>query len=81
MDKEKDFLNPAQVRAKEIEYQKEVEKKRLEYMDDEKHERYMRTMFQEEERTEHSGVPPAKDRIKNYKCRSIKRTIPSEAPN
>ena len=36
-------------------------------------------MFQEEERTEHSGVPPAKDRIKNYKCRSIKRTIPSAA--
>lgn len=50
-------------------------------MDDEKHEEYMRDMFRNyeyhpAERTDISSVLPAKDRIKQYKTRTIKRTIP-----
>lgn len=42
-------------------------------MDDEKHEQYMRNMFiYPKERTDIASVLPAKDRIKQYKCRTIK---------
>jgi hypothetical protein len=41
-------------------------------MDDEAHDRYMKKMFAEEERTDHRGVLPAKDRIKQYKVKQIK---------
>jgi hypothetical protein len=42
-----------------------VEEKRLELMDDEKHEQYMRNMFiYPKERTDIASVLPAKDRIK-----------------
>ena len=44
--KEADFLNPAQVLAKEKEDARLVEVKRLEIMDDDKHEEYMKNMFQ-----------------------------------
>jgi|DEB0MinimDraft_12_1074336.scaffolds.fasta_scaffold44949_1 hypothetical protein len=40
-------------------------------MDDEKHEKYMREMFEYEERTEHRGVIPARDRIKQFKTRKV----------
>jgi hypothetical protein len=33
-------------------------------MDDEKHEKYMRNMFYNDERSELKGVIPARDRIK-----------------
>jgi hypothetical protein len=48
-------------------------------MDDEKHDRYMRGMFENNERKEIPSVLPAKDRIKLYKTRVVKRkdTIPS----
>jgi hypothetical protein len=52
------------VKAKEEEKAVEVEKMRLEFMDDEHHDRYMREMFYNEERTEHKGILPARDRIK-----------------
>jgi hypothetical protein len=38
-------------------------------MNDENHEKYMKEMFHEEERTDHPGVLPAKDRIKTYKTK------------
>jgi hypothetical protein len=51
-------------------------------MDDERHDRYMRDMFKDEnkERNEIPSVLPAKDRIKLYKTKVIKRTIPSALP-
>jgi|TARA_B110001450_G_scaffold85645_1_gene81587 hypothetical protein len=51
-------------------------------MDDERHDRYMRDMFKDEnkERNEIPSVLPAKDRIKLYKTKVIKRTIPSAFP-
>ena len=49
-------------------------------MDDEKHDRYMRDMFDEKERNEIPSVLPAKDRIKLYKTKVIKRSIPSAIP-
>lgn len=76
-----EFLNPAQVKAKEEERAIEVEKKRLEYMDDENHDRYMREMFYNEERTEHKGILPARDRIKQYKTKNIRRNITTANPN
>lgn len=46
-------------------------------MDNEKHEEYMRNMFKyPKERTDISSVLPAKDRIKQYKTRTIKRSVP-----
>lgn len=43
--KENDFLNPAQVKAREEEEAIKIEEKRLEYMDDDKHDAFMREMF------------------------------------
>lgn len=79
-EKENDFLNPAQVKAKEEELKAKMEEKRLEFMDDEKHEQYMREIFEAEERTDHKGILPAKDRIKQYKTKAIRRNIPSAYP-
>ena len=79
-DATQEFLNPAQVKAKEEERAIEVEKKRLEFMDDENHDRYMRDMFYNEERTEHKGILPARDRIRQYKTKNIRRNIISAMP-
>lgn len=49
-------------------------------MDDENHDKYMREMFYNEERTEHKGVLPARDRIKQYKTKNIRRNIISAFP-
>ena len=49
-------------------------------MDDEQHEKYMKKMFYNEERTEHNGILPAKDRIKQYKTKSIKKQWPTGLP-
>ena len=49
-------------------------------MDDERHDKYMRDMFKKNERKEIPSVLPAKDRIKLYKTKTIKRTIPSAIP-
>jgi hypothetical protein len=40
----------------------------------------MREMFDEKERNEIPSVLPAKDRIKLYKTKIIKRNIPSALP-
>jgi len=40
----------------------------------------MRDIFKFEQRTEHKGVLPAKDRLKSYKTKNIKRHIPSAVP-
>lgn len=52
-----------------------MEEKRLEFIDDEKHEQYMREIFKADERTDHKGILPAKDRIKQYKTKAIRRNI------
>lgn len=57
-----------------------LEDKRREFMDDEKHDAEMRRMFRDEERTEIPSVLPAKDRIKLYRTKVIKRSIPSALP-
>lgn len=40
----------------------------------------MREIFEDSKRTEHKGVPPARDRIKSYKVKGIKRNVPSAFP-
>tara|TARA_B110000914_G_scaffold211400_1_gene211443 strand:- start:693 stop:959 length:267 start_codon:yes stop_codon:yes gene_type:complete len=45
-------------------------------MDDEKHDRYMRERFEKGERKEIASVLPAKDRIKLYKTKIVKRKEP-----
>ena len=80
MQKEEDFLNPAQVKAKELEHQAKVEERRLEIMDDDNHDKYLRAMFEYYERTEHKGIIPARDRIKQYKTKTIRRNLPSALP-
>jgi hypothetical protein len=41
-------------------------------------EKRMDEMFEDGERTEHKGIAPARERIKNFKVRSImKRNLPS----
>lgn len=76
---ENDFLNPDIVDKRHAALAAEREKKRAEYMDDEQHERYMKDIFAEGERTDHKGIIPAKDRIKQYKTRLIKRQAPGTA--
>lgn len=77
--KESDFLNPDQVAARQGALALVREEKRLEYMDDERHERYMKEIFANEQRTDHRGIIPAKDRIRQYKTRLLKRQAPSTA--
>ena len=74
-------MNPAQVRAKEAELAERVEEARLEVMDDDKHDRKLRDMFlYPPERTEHKGIIPARERIKQYKTKTIRRNLPSALP-
>jgi len=68
------------VKAKEEAQAAIVEEKRQEFMDDEKHNKYMRNMYENDERKEIASVLPAKDRIKLYKTKLIKRSIPSAIP-
>lgn len=49
-------------------------------MDDDNHDKYMREMFYNEERTEHKGILPARDRIRQYKTKNIRRNIISAMP-
>ena len=49
-------------------------------MDDDKHDKMLRAMFEYEERTEHKGIVPARERIKQYKTRTIRRNLPSALP-
>ena len=49
-------------------------------MDDDKHDKYLRDMFYYEERTEHKGIIPARERIKQYKTKNIRRNLPSALP-
>jgi hypothetical protein len=73
-------LNPAQVRAKEAEQAEKVEARRLELMDDDNHDKMLRAMFEYDERTEHKGIIPARERIKQYKTKNIRRNLPSALP-
>ena len=69
------------VRAKEEEQAVIREQKRLEFMDNDRHDKYMRDMFlYPEERTEHKGIIPARERIKQYKTKNIRRNLPSAMP-
>ena len=40
----------------------------------------MRERFEYEERTEHKGVPPAKERIKMYKTKNLLRKFDGKPP-
>ena len=44
-------------------------------MDDVNHDLYMKDLFYNLERTEHKGILPARDRIKQYKVKNIRRQI------
>ena len=70
------------MKAKEEELAAKVEEKRLELMDDDLHDKYLRDMFYylPVERTEHKGIIPARERIKQYKTKSIRRFMPSALP-
>jgi len=68
------------VAAKEAELEVAREKQRLEFMDDDKHEKYMRDLFYNRDRTELKGIPPAKDRIRQYKTKIIKTGLDSAKP-
>ena len=49
-------------------------------MDDDKHDKMLRAMFEYDERTEHKGIIPARERIKQYKTKTIRRNLPSALP-
>ena len=68
------------VRAKEEEQAIVREEKRLEFMDNDAHDKYMRDMFYYDERTEHKGIIPARERIKQYKTKNIRRNLPTALP-
>ncbi len=52
---------------------KKIEERREELKDDEQHDKYLKDMFYNEERTEHKGILPARERIKQYKTKVIRR--------
>ena len=47
---------------------------------DDKHDKMLRAMFEYDERTEHKGIIPARERIKQYKTKTIRRNLPSALP-
>ena len=75
-------MNPDKVEARLAELEERNNEARKIYLDDEAHERYMKSLFMQypEQRTDHKGIIPPKDRIKNYKIHTIKRAIPSAMP-
>lgn len=79
---EDDFLNPDKVETRLSELAEKRNEARKIYLDDEAHEKYMKNLFMNfpEQRTDHKGIIPPKDRIKNYKVHSIKKSIPSALP-
>jgi hypothetical protein len=66
-------MNPHKVKARENAIALEREQKRLEFMDDDLHDKYMKNMFYQGERDDCEGVVPARERIKQYKTRHIRR--------
>lgn len=73
-------MNPAKVKARFEEKEKLIEEKQMELLDEIKRDKNMREMFQMEERTEILGILPAKDRIKNYKVKALRKNLPSALP-
>mmetsp|Transcript_6749 Transcript_6749/g.11323 ORF Transcript_6749/g.11323 Transcript_6749/m.11323 type:complete len:93 (+) Transcript_6749:19-297(+) len=65
------FNNLPAEQKKMIEEEKlqKIEQKRQELMDYDLQDRMMKDMFYREERTEHKGILPAKERIKQYKIK------------
>jgi hypothetical protein len=80
VEKEDDLMNPAKVKARFEEKEKLIEEKQMELLDEIKRDKNMREMFQMEERTEILGILPAKDRIKNYKVKALRKNLPSALP-
>ena len=52
-----------------------IEEARLKEMDPVRKQLAMDEMFREGQRTEHKGIKPARDRIKDYKVKTIKRSL------
>lgn len=66
-------MSIAQKRNLEMEKMRAIEQRRQELIDEDLRHQAMKEMFDYEERTEHKGILPAKDRILNYKTKAIKR--------
>lgn len=80
IEKEDDLMNPDKVKARFEEKEKLIEEKQMELLDEIKRDKEMREMFHMEERTEILGILPAKDRIKNYKVKALRKNLPSALP-
>jgi hypothetical protein len=76
IEKEDDLMNPDKVKARFEEKEKLIEEKQMELLDEIKRDKEMREMFHMEERTEILGILPAKDRIKNYKVKALRKNLP-----
>ena len=87
-------MNPVKVKDREDALALKREEQRLQEMDDELHDRSMKDMFYNKlgdqwklpealgecaERSECEGVIPARERLKQYKTRHIRRNIPNFA--
>ena len=73
-------MNPDKVKARFEEKEKLIDEKQIELLDEIKRDKEMREMFQMEERTEILGILPARDRIKNYKVKALRKNLPSALP-
>ena len=73
-------MNPDKVKARFEEKEKLIEEKQMELLDEIRRDKEMREMFHMEERTEILGILPAKDRIKNYKVKALRKNLPSALP-
>lgn len=80
IEKEDDLMNPDKVKARFEEKEKLIEEKQMELLDEIRRDKEMREMFHMEERTEILGILPAKDRIKNYKVKALRKNLPSALP-
>lgn len=74
-------MNPHLVEEREAAHADKIEEARLREMDPVRKQQAMDEMFREGQRTEHKGIKPARDRIKDYKVKTFKRSLISAMPS
>lgn len=74
-------MNPHLVEEREAAFADKVEEARLKEMDPVRRQKEIDDAFRLGQRTEHKGIKPAKERIKDYKVKTIKRSLISAMPS
>ena len=74
-------MNPHLVEERVATFADKVEEARLIEMDPVRKQAAIDEKFRDGQRTEHKGIKPARERIKDYRVKTIKRSLISAMPS